>query len=139
PGRGHDLPSGGQHRAWWPSRFQSGLNGYRPPNRARRRRDYSPSFCAPLRGRSGTLSHRYSVRRWSMARRASSRLAVLALLCAQCVSGGAFQLQHRDRSDAGSALRVVGEARVSARLLVVDAVALVALELAELRDDLVVP
>ena len=39
-----------------------------------------------------------------------SRLAVLALLRAQCVSGGALQLQHRDRSDAGSAFRVVGEA-----------------------------
>src|ERR1700730_9079557 len=60
-----------------------------------------------------------------------SRLAVLALLRAQCVSGGALQLQHRDRSDAGSALRVVGEARVSARLHVVDAVALFPLELAD--------
>src|SRR2546430_12240342 len=66
-----------------------------------------------------------------MAHRASSRLAVLALLRAMCGYGGAVQLQHRDGSDAGSVLRVVGEARVSAPLLVVDPVALVALELAD--------
>ena len=45
-------------------------------------------------------------------------------------TGGALQFQDRDRTNAGSTLRVVGETRVPARLLVVDAVALVALELA---------
>jgi hypothetical protein len=35
PGRGHERPSGGQHRARWPNCFQSGPDGYTTPNRAR--------------------------------------------------------------------------------------------------------
>jgi len=117
-------PSGGQHRAWWrplhpASTATDAESGASSAGLSRR------SSVRSTR-RSGTLSHRYSVRRWSIARRASSRLAVLALATRPVCVRRSASAQHRDRSD-GRQCASRSQAKPGiGRLLVVDAVALVA-------------